>query len=81
MLPALFLACLQRWHQGSLPYDYQDQAMDPDVAHAICSAPDPVLALSQDISLWGELAGNPVVLGSLRAAYSRVQQFEEERKP
>ncbi|NEI60259.1 mannitol dehydrogenase family protein, partial [Rhizobium leguminosarum] len=28
MLPALFLAFLQRWHRGSLPYAYQDQGMD-----------------------------------------------------
>jgi D-arabinitol 4-dehydrogenase len=30
MLPALFLAYLQRWHAGQIPYVYQDQAMDPD---------------------------------------------------
>ena len=26
MLPALFLAFLQRWHRGEIPYEYQDQA-------------------------------------------------------
>jgi len=29
MLPALFLAFLQRWHRNELPYIYHDQAMDP----------------------------------------------------
>jgi D-arabinitol 4-dehydrogenase len=48
MLPALFLAFLQRWHQGTLPYAYQDQGMDEAVAHAICDAADPVLALCAD---------------------------------
>ena len=45
MLPALFLAYLQRWHRGEIPYTYQDQAMDPAAAHAICEAADPVAAL------------------------------------
>ena len=31
MLPALFLAFLQRWHRGALPYAYQDQGMDEAV--------------------------------------------------
>ncbi len=44
MLPALFLAFLQRWHRGELPYTYQDQSMDEAVAHAICQAADPVKA-------------------------------------
>jgi hypothetical protein len=29
MLPALFLAFLQRWHRGQLPYEYQDHGHDP----------------------------------------------------
>ena len=48
MLPALFLAFLQRWHRGELPYAYQDQAMDP--ARRTRSAPraDPVAAFCRD---------------------------------
>ena len=76
MLPALFLAFLQRWHQGQLAYAYQDQAMDAAVAHAICSAADPVLALASHAVFWGELAGDERLVGALRRAADRVAQFE-----
>ncbi|MBX3659561.1 MAG: mannitol dehydrogenase family protein [Ramlibacter sp.] len=79
LLPALFLACLQRWHQGRLPYEYQDQAMDPVVAHAICAAADPVAAFAADTTLWGPLAGDPRLLAALRVASGRVAVFEAER--
>ena len=75
MLPALFLAYLQRWHAGRIPYTYQDQAMDPAVAHAICSAADPVAAYAADATLWGEMAGHPKLVDALRKAYARVQAF------
>ncbi len=79
MLPALFLAYLQRWHRGQIPYTYQDQAMDPAVAHAICEAADPVLAFAADRTLWGELAGDSRLLDALRTACARVQAFEARR--
>ncbi|MBS7808475.1 D-arabinitol 4-dehydrogenase [Variovorax sp. PCZ-1] len=75
MLPALFLAYLQRWHQGSIPYTYQDQAMDTAAAHAICSASDPIAAYAADPTLWGELASDPRLIQALRDAYARVQAF------
>lgn len=75
MLPALFLAFLQRWHQGTLPYAYQDQAMDPAVAHAICVAPDPVASLCAEPLLWGEVAGHPQLVESVRRASERVRAF------
>ncbi|MGM9425455.1 D-arabinitol 4-dehydrogenase [Hydrogenophaga sp. MI9] len=79
MLPALFLAYLQRWHAGQIPYTYQDQAMDPAVAHAICDAADPVAAYAADTTLWGEMASRPELVGTLRKAYARVQAFVAER--
>ena len=75
MLPALFLAYLQRWHRGRIPYTYQDQAMDPAVAHAICDAADPVAAFCADGPLWGPLAGDARLLAALRLAALRVDQF------
>ena len=75
MLPALFLAYLQRWHAGQIPYTYQDQAMDPAVAHAICEATDPVAAFAADATLWGELASDPRLVSALRNAHGRVQAF------
>lgn len=75
MLPALFLAYLQRWHQGLIPYVYQDQAMDVAAAHAICEAVDPVQAFAADLVLWGELANDARLLAALRQATQRVQEW------
>jgi D-arabinitol 4-dehydrogenase len=79
MLPALFLAFLQRWHAGRIPYDYQDQAMDPAAAHAICAAADPVDAFARDAALWGPLAGDARLTAALRVASARVAAFMKER--
>ncbi len=78
LLPALFLAFLQRWHRGDLPYAYQDQGMDPVAAHAICAAVDPEAALAADKGLWGDLAGDARLLAALRAARRRVDAFVAE---
>jgi D-arabinitol 4-dehydrogenase len=75
MLPALFLAYLQRWHLGQLAYTYQDQAMDPAVAHAVCEAADPVAAFAADPVLWGDMAAQPPLVLALRQAYDRVRAF------
>jgi D-arabinitol 4-dehydrogenase len=75
MLPALFLAYLQRWHVAQLPYTYQDQAMDEATAHAICTANDPVAAFAADPTLWGELANDPRLVQALREATARVHEF------
>ncbi len=79
MLPALFLAYLQRWHRGQIPYTYQDQAMDPAAAHAICAAPDPVAAFAHDSVLFGPLAGDARLVAALRAAAERVAEFVARR--
>lgn len=81
MLPALFLAYLQRWHAGQIPYTYQDQAMDPAAAHAICDAADPVAAFAADTTLWGELASDPRLVSALRDAHGRVQAFMKDHGP
>ena len=78
MLPALFLAYLQRWHAGRLAYVYQDQAMDPAVGHAICAAADPVAALCASGPLWGDLAGDARLVAAVRAAATRVHRFEQQ---
>jgi D-arabinitol 4-dehydrogenase len=75
MLPALFLAFLQRWHRGALPYAYQDQGMDPAVAHAICDAGDAVAAFCADPTLWGPLAGDARLVDAVRRAAVRVDEF------
>jgi len=80
MLPALFLAFLQRWHAGALSYTYQDQGMDPAVAHAICEAADPVAAFCADAGLWGPLAGDARLVDAVRRAFARVQAFVAARQ-
>ena len=75
VLPALFLAYLQRWHAGKIPYTYQDQAMDPAAAHAICKAAEPVAAFAADAVLWGDLAGDARLVKALREAGAQVAQF------
>ena len=72
-LPALFLAFLQRWHQDRLPFAYQDQAMVPERAHAICAAADPLAGFIADAALWGELAGNPALRDAVAAARVDLQ--------
>lgn len=79
MLPALFLAYLQVWHRGGLPYTYQDQAMDPAVVHAICDATDPVAAFCADRLLWGDLAGDARLVEAVRRASQRVADFVATR--
>ncbi len=75
MLPALFLAYLQRWHAGQIPYTYQDQAMDPAAAHAICEAADPVAAFCADTVLWGPLAKDERLVQAMPKAFDRVTLF------
>ena len=75
VLPALFLAYLQRWHRGELPYTYQDQAMNPATAHAICSSADPIAAFVADDVLWGDLAGSAALTQAMTTAYAKVQAF------
>jgi D-arabinitol 4-dehydrogenase len=72
MLPALFLAVLQRWHRDELPAPYEDQAMDPAATHAICANTDPVAAFCRDRTLWGELAGDERLTAALRRATGRI---------
>jgi len=67
-LPALFLSFLQRWHQGRLPFAYQDQAMVPERAHAICDAIDPLDEFVAEAALWNELAGSPALKDAIAAA-------------
>ena len=80
MLPALFLAFLQRWHRGQIPFVYQDQGMDEALAHAICAAADPAVAFCGDNLLWGTDAGDARLIAAVRAAALRVNNFVEEHR-
>ncbi len=75
MLPALFLAFLQRWHRGEVPYTYMDQSMDVAATHAMCEAADPVAVFCADAALWGALAGDARLTDAVRRAATRVAAF------
>ncbi|KQW00749.1 D-arabinitol 4-dehydrogenase [Rhizobacter sp. Root1221] len=75
VLVALFFEFLGRWHRGELPFDYQDQSMDPAKAHAFFAADDPLGAFVRDPVLWGPLAGDPRLEAALRQAHGRVRAF------
>ena len=75
VLPALFLAYLQRWHKGQIAYVYQDQAMNEEAAHAICEATDSVAAYCADAVLWGVLANDSRLVAAMRHAYQDVHTF------
>jgi len=81
MLPAFFLTFLQRWHRDQLPTAYQDQAMDPAIAHAICESRDPVRAFCSDTMLWGRIAADERLVSAVRTATDRVEQFLRTASP
>ncbi|MBF0803010.1 MULTISPECIES: D-arabinitol 4-dehydrogenase [unclassified Neisseria] len=73
-LPALFFVFMERWHQGRLPFAYQDGILDEAAVHAVYESADPVKAFAADPALFGELAGRPEFEALLR------EQIEEVRK-
>ena len=81
ILPALFLAYLQRWHKGQISYEYQDQAMDASAAHAMCDATDPIATFCADAVLWGDLASDDRLVAAMRKASEQVVQFIKAHQP
>jgi len=74
-LPALFFEFLGRWHRGELPFEYQDQGMDADNAHAIYTSADPLAEFCRDVILWGPLAGEPRLIAAMQDAHREVLSF------
>jgi D-arabinitol 4-dehydrogenase len=75
MLPALFLAFLERQQRGEIPFEYHDQAMTAESARNICTADDVVKAFVNERLLFDELAGDERLLTTMRDAYKRVGEF------
>ncbi len=59
VLPALFFLFMERWHEGDLPYTYQDGILDAAEMHKRFSAADPLAEFARDEALFGPLAGKP----------------------
>jgi D-arabinitol 4-dehydrogenase len=79
ILPALFFRFLERWHEGKLPYTYQDGVMDPSAAHAFFTATDPVKAFTADKLLWGSMAQTEGLERVMRNAISKVDAWLANR--
>lgn len=75
VLPALFFIFMRRWHEGELPYEYQDGILDAAATHAMFSAADPVATYARDAKLFGPLAANPDFETLLRATIARLDAW------
>lgn len=75
MLPALFFVFLRKWHEGSIPYKYEDGVMNPDAAHAMFKAPDALAAFAKDEALFGDLAGRDDFLKLFRDSVLKVDEW------
>jgi D-arabinitol 4-dehydrogenase len=72
MLPALFLAFLEKWQRNELDFLHQDASLDAHKAQGICVAADPVAALVADAALWGELADDARLIEAVGIAHARL---------
>ena len=75
LLPALFFVFMEKWHQGKLPYTYQDGILDEAAVHAMYESEDPVKVFAQDKALFGELAENPDFEALLREKVAEARTF------
>ncbi|YCH31440.1 mannitol dehydrogenase family protein [Erwinia sp. D4-22] len=72
MLPALFFVFMEQWHQGLLPYEYQDGILNADAIHAMFQAEDPIVLFASDKALFGELAARDDFAALLREKVQAV---------
>ncbi|MDO5639068.1 MAG: mannitol dehydrogenase family protein [Neisseria sp.] len=75
LLPALFFVFMEQWHQGKLPYTYQDGILDEAAVHAMYQSADPVKVFAQDKALFGELADNADFEALLREKVAEARTF------
>jgi D-arabinitol 4-dehydrogenase len=75
LLPALFLVFLQRQQRGEIPFKYEDQAMNPATAQAICQSSDPIATFAGERVLFGSIAGDERLIQVLRQATDRISTF------
>ncbi|WP_019209954.1 D-arabinitol 4-dehydrogenase [Yersinia massiliensis] len=75
MLPALFFVFMARWHQGTLPYEYQDGVLDAPAVHAMFESADPVGLFARDSQLFGLLARDSQFEALLRQSIDQVNTW------
>lgn len=69
MLPALYLAFLDRARAATLPFRYDE------TDSATPAAADPVAALCGDAAVWGEAAGDPRWVSAVCRAQARLERL------
>jgi D-arabinitol 4-dehydrogenase len=75
VLPALFFVFMQRWHEGELPYTYQDGILDEAAVHAMFESADPIAVYAQDSKLFGPLAQKTEFEQLLRKTINRIDTW------
>lgn len=65
-LPALFFLFMRRWHEGSLPYDYEDGILNLQQVHGWYQSEDPIKAFASDKALFSTLAGTDTFIQLMR---------------
>ncbi len=75
LIPAIFFVFMEQWHQGKLPYAYQDGILDEAAVHAMFESDDPVHVFATDKALFGELAANADFEALLREQVAKAREF------
>lgn len=75
LIPAIFFVFMEQWHQGKLPYAYQDGILDEAAVHAMFESNDPIHVFATDKALFGELAENADFEALLREQVAKARQF------
>jgi len=73
-LPALFFLFMRRWHQGSLPYRYEDGILDADRINGWYQSEDPVKTFASDRALFSTLAGKADFIELMRESIENVEK-------
>ncbi len=77
MLLATFFVFLEHWKDGKLKFQYQDPALNPKRVHLIFASDEPLVAFCNEMSLWGELTGHPLLISAVSEAYSTLTEWLE----
>lgn len=80
VLPALFFVFMEEWHQGKLPYEYQDGILNADAMHAVFNSADSVATFAGDKALFGKLAGKADFVALIRKAVDDVKKWRAAAK-
>ncbi|PSJ79928.1 D-arabinitol 4-dehydrogenase [Neisseria iguanae] len=75
LIPAIFFVFMEQWHQGKLPYAYQDGILDEAAVHAMFESDDPVHVFATDKALFGELAANTDFEALMREQVAKAREF------